>query len=229
MSEFSHKLVVPQGEAGFDNATRARALTEAAVRTLNDQTDKESFYDQLSERLQGAVNEVVLFNSIDKDPDEVAESASLRILVRGRVVPRLLEDAGFSDVKNLPQAPNHYQFNNSTIAGLTEKGTVVLIGSGGLLADGGGTSVSWNPLPERVHERTYVPNLQKGARIVRAPSVDEPLEIRFNIQGPYNFESDQTAPLVRVFRGPSEAPLGDVEEQIKIVDEHLDKIVKKGQ
>lgn len=229
MKEVSHKVVVGQNEAGFDRPTRAKALTEAAVRRITDSKGTSGFYDHLPPRLKTAVDEVVLFNSLDSDPDQVAEDVSLRVLVRGRVVPKLLADAGFTDVNSLPRVPNHADYNRSTIAGLTEKGTVVLLGAGGLMADGGGTSVSWNPLPERVHERTYVPNLEKGARIVGPPSVDEPLEIRFNVQGRYDFDSDQTAPLVQVFRGPSEAPLGEVAEQIKVVDNHLDTIVQKGQ
>lgn len=238
MKEFRLISVVSQGEAGFDRPTQTKAFTEAVARRLTREAGGD-YYGYVPEECRPLIDEMATYNADATSFEELlnpdAQNAMRQNIARGwlirrEVVPRILREEGFRDIAESPRKPNQGELNRSTIAVLTGKGTVIIVGKGGLASDGAGTAIVWEPLPERTREKKHVPTMERGARVVGKPEHGKPWGIQYRdlkeaCSGPVFQE--EAAPLIAIFIGPPAADLQTIEEQIKVSDGQVNRMFGK--
>ncbi|MBA3723830.1 MAG: hypothetical protein H0W89_02960 [Candidatus Levybacteria bacterium] len=229
MKELYFKRVISPSEAEFSSSTRTKALTEAVVRRVQKETN-ERYYQHVPDAYKSFIDEMVVENVDTADTlfsGALHETIAESWILRQSALPRVLALDGFQDVQGLPYEPNQGDYNRSTIACLTAKGTILVVGKGGLVTpESAGTALVWEQLPQRSIDKP-VPTIEKGATIVGKPILGEPLQVRYRLPGDYQRErNEEAAPLITIFKGPGNIPVRIIEERVRTMNEQIKKMMK---
>lgn len=229
MKEIHAKLVVPQSVAEREWDVRTIALTESAVKQV-DQVALGNYYQRIPGTHKQYIDDMVIAKATDAGSlfdGKLHQDISREWLIRQSVIPNLMAEEGFRNVSTLPQEPRNDEFNNSKFACLTGKGTVLILGEGGLLPHETGASIVWDPLPTLRNKDNQSLHFQRGARVIGKPEIGKRLEVQYTTlkdDVPIMDMRDETAPLMAIFKASKGASLETLRRRIKVSDAYIQRM-----
>ncbi len=225
----SIKYVVPQSVAEMQWDIRTIALTETAVKYV-DQEAKGNYYHNVPDIYKPHIDDMVLLKATEAGhlfDGALHQDIAREWLIRQSVIPNLMAEEGFRDVSTLPYEPHNNDFNNSKFACITGKGSVLMLGEGGLIPHETGAAIVWDPLPTLRDKNNQSLHFQKGGRVIGKPEVGKRLELEYTTlknDVPIRDIRDETAPLIAIFTASRGASLEVLRRRVQVSDVHIQRM-----
>ncbi len=226
MKEFELKTVVPPSIAESEHIFRTELLTEEAITEIDDKA-QGNYYREVPKEYKRFIDAMVMEKAKEAGDvfDESLHNEIARTwLIRQAVVPKLMAEEGFQDIQQMHYEPHNGEFQRSEFACITSKGSVLMLGQGGLLPSELGTAIGWEPLPEVANENNPQLHFDQGARVMGKPEVGKRLEVRYSkVRDDVRLRDfvDNTAPIVAVFKGSKGSSLDALQQRITASDAYV--------